>query len=174
MKIIVRWLFEFLSNWSYLPFAFRCLVGAEDLNKAQPARCGMADQDPSIFPFHHIVPHRMKLLIADILCWHDNPSMGLHDSTIICLKLCQSWFQGCLLGQSISLAELGNRHLKWLNGIQFVSEPGSTLTSMANILPLYLQVMSVMISVLPSLSVSVQALYFVLLLASFPLPLSNA
>ena len=28
IRIIVRWLFEFLSNWSYLPFAFGCLVGA--------------------------------------------------------------------------------------------------------------------------------------------------
>ena len=69
----------------------------------------MADQDPSIFPFHHVVPHRMKLLGADILSWHDGPSVGLHNATIVCLELCQSWFQGCLLGQSISLAELGKQ-----------------------------------------------------------------
>ena len=69
----------------------------------------MTDQDPSIFPFHHIVPHRMKLLGADVLSWHDGPSMCLHNATIICLKLCQSWFQGCLLWQSISLAELGKQ-----------------------------------------------------------------
>ena len=69
----------------------------------------MADQDPNIFPFHHIVLHRMKLLGADILSWHDGPSVRLHNATIICLKLCQGWFQGCLLWQSISLAELGKQ-----------------------------------------------------------------
>ena len=69
----------------------------------------MADQDPSIFPFYHVVSHRVKLLCADILSWHDGPSVGLHYATIVCLKLCQGWFQGCLLGQSISLAELGKQ-----------------------------------------------------------------
>ena len=54
-----------------------------------------------------------------------------------------------------SLHSWGNRCLKWLNGIQFVSDPESTLTYMATSLSSNLQVISVMISVLPSLSMSV-------------------
>ena len=70
-----------------------------------------------------------------------------------------------------SLHSWGNGYLKWLNGIQVVSDPRSTLTSIAISLPVNLQVISVMISVLPSLSVSVSALPLLLgrLYSSLPL-----
>ena len=52
-----------------------------------------------------------------------------HKSTIIGLKQCQSWFQCCLLGQSISFIEFGGEtaHLND-SMIQFVWDPGSVET----------------------------------------------
>ena len=61
-------------------------------------------------------------------------------------------FRAVSFGLPSYLHSWGNRHLKWLNGIQFVSDPGSTLTSMTTSLPPNLHVISVMISALPSLS----------------------
>ena len=37
----------------------------------------MADEDLGIFPIHHIIPHRMKLLVTDVLSWYDDPFMEL-------------------------------------------------------------------------------------------------
>ena len=59
----------------------------------------MTDQDPGFLPGQHIVSHWMKLVaVSDVPSRQYDPSVAGHDTTIICLKLSQSWFQGVLLG----------------------------------------------------------------------------
>ena len=63
----------------------------------------MGDQNPCILPVQNIVPHGVKLLdSADVLSRQNDPSVSLHDSTIVCLKLYQGWCQGVLLGLAFS------------------------------------------------------------------------
>ena len=113
--LVLKWELLRTGSLSFLVTEATCLLHLaallvhRDLHKTQPWCCGMAYQDPGIFPFHHIVPHRMKLLVTDVLSWHDGPSVALMIPPIIYLKLCQSWFQVCLLGQAIFLAKLGEQ-----------------------------------------------------------------
>ena len=84
-------------------------------------------------------PHRTpkgELLVTDVVKLEAEPSVGHHNASKA----------GSLGNPSDILQSWGNRHLKWLNGIQFVSDPESTLTSIEKLELLFchLHLMSVM------------------------------